>query len=147
LHVTSATSLFSALERHVGFRRFINAWIIIIIVWIFYGLGGSACFAYGKTVINQRRVEKSTFEDQPEENFSVNNKMNDFLRNILQKKFYAYCYILLSGTPRCTPICGAAMLLRCNWCQNLAAVGCILHWIVLTLFTLHTRNSSCITLS
>jgi len=33
LHVTSATSLFSALERHVGFRRFINAWIIIIIIW------------------------------------------------------------------------------------------------------------------
>ena len=31
MHVTSATSLFSALERHVGFRRFINAWIIIII--------------------------------------------------------------------------------------------------------------------
>jgi len=25
LHVTFATSLFSALERHVGFRRFINA--------------------------------------------------------------------------------------------------------------------------
>ena len=28
----------------------------------------SACFAYGKTVINQRRVEKSGFEDQSEEN-------------------------------------------------------------------------------
>jgi len=24
--------------------------------------------------------------------------MNDFVRNILQKKFYACCYILLSGT-------------------------------------------------
>jgi len=32
LHVTFVTSLFSALERHVGFRRFINAWIIIIII-------------------------------------------------------------------------------------------------------------------
>jgi len=26
-----------------------------------------ACFAYDKTVINQRMVEKSVFEDQPEE--------------------------------------------------------------------------------
>jgi len=24
--------------------------------------------------------------------------MNDFVGNILQNKFYAYCYILLSGT-------------------------------------------------
>jgi len=64
----------------------------------------------------------------------------------LQNKFYAYCYILLSGTHRWTPICTGAMLLRCNWCRNLAAVNCILHWIVLTLFTLHTRDSSCITL-
>jgi len=29
--------------------------------------GVSACFAYDKTVINQRRVEKSTFENQQEE--------------------------------------------------------------------------------
>jgi len=28
----------------------------------------SACLAYDKTVINQRRVEKSDFEDQSEEN-------------------------------------------------------------------------------
>jgi len=27
----------------------------------------SACFAYDKIVINQRRVEKSAFEDQSEE--------------------------------------------------------------------------------
>jgi len=27
----------------------------------------SACFAYDKTVINQRRVEKSAFEDNSEE--------------------------------------------------------------------------------
>jgi len=76
----------------------------------------------------------------------VNNKMNDFVGNILQKRFNAYCYILLSRTRRCTPSCSAAVLLRCNWCRNLAAVNCILHWIVITLSTLHTRNSSCITL-
>jgi len=54
--------------------------------------------------------------------------MNDFVGNILQNKFYAYGYIiLLSGTRRCTSICDAAMLLRCNWCRNLAAVNWILH--------------------
>jgi len=42
----------------------------------------------------------------------VNNKINDFVGNILQNKFYACCYILLSGTRpkrRCTPFCGVAM--------------------------------------
>jgi len=37
--------------------------------------------------------------------------MNDFVRNILQYKFYACYYILLSGTRRCTTICGATTLL------------------------------------
>jgi len=55
--------------------------------------------------------------------------MNDFVGNIQLNTFYACCYILLSGTRRCTPICGAAMLLRCNWCRNLTAVNCRLHWI------------------
>jgi len=72
--------------------------------------------------------------------------VNDFVGNILQNKFYAYCYILLLRTRRCTPICSAAMLLRCNWCRSLATLNCILHWIALTLSTLHTRNSSCMTL-
>jgi len=36
---------------------------------------------------------------------------------------------------------------RCNWYRNLAAVKYTLHWIVLTLSTLPSRNSSCITLS
>jgi len=39
--------------------------------------------------------------------------MNDFVGNILQTTFYAYSYILLSGTRpkrRFTPIRGAAML-------------------------------------
>jgi len=48
--------------------------------------------------------------------------MNDFVGNILQNTFYAYGCILLSRTRRCTPICGAGMLLRCNWCRNLDAV-------------------------
>ena len=41
--------------------------------------------------------------------------MNDFVGNILQNKFYAYCYVLLSGTclnaDEHIPICGAALLL------------------------------------
>jgi len=56
----------------------------------------------------------------------VNIKMNDFVGYILQNKFYACCYILLPGTRpkrRCTPICGVAMLLRCNWCRNLATIS------------------------
>jgi len=48
--------------------------------------------------------------------------MNDFVGNILQNTFYVYGYISLSRTRRCTPICGADMLLRCNWCRNLDAV-------------------------
>ena len=62
-----------------------------------------ACFAFGKTLINQCTVEKTTFEDQSEEN------------QCLQNKCYACCYILLSGTRpkcRCTSICDAAMLLQ-----------------------------------
>jgi len=46
--------------------------------------------------------------------FSVSIKMNEFAGDILQSKFYACCCILLSGTHpkrRCTPICGAALLL------------------------------------
>jgi len=45
--------------------------------------------------------------------------MNDFVGKILQNTFYAYGYIFLSRTRRCTPICDADMLLRCNWCRNL----------------------------
>jgi len=77
--------------------------------------------------------------------------MNDFVGNILQNKFYACHYILLSGTRpkrRCTPICGAAMLLRCNWCRNLTAVNCILQWTILTPHAAnghYIRNNSCIT--
>jgi len=56
--------------------------------------------------------------------------MNDFVGNILQNKFYACCYILLSGTPMHTYLrrCYTTVL-RCNWCRNLAAVNCTLHWI------------------
>jgi len=65
--------------------------------------------------------------------------MNDFVGNNRQIKFYVCCYILLSGKrPNADAHLYAALLcyFRCNWCRNLAAVNCILYWIVLTLSTL-----------
>ena len=48
--------------------------------------------------------------------YSVNNKMNECVENILQNKFYAYCYILLSGTRS-----GESRIIffpeRCSICQ------------------------------
>jgi len=51
-------------------------------------------------------------------------KMNDFVGNILQNKFNAYCYILLSGPRRCAPICGAAMLLSATGAET-SLLNCI----------------------
>jgi len=65
--------------------------------------------------------------------------MNDFVGNILQNTFYACCYILRPGTRprrRCTATAALLCYFRCHWCRNLAAVNCILHWIILTLSTL-----------
>ena len=78
----------------------------------------SACFAYDKTVINQHRVEKSAFEDQSEENLVWIIKWTTLLGIFCKISFTAYCYILLSGISRCTPISGAAMYLRCNFIQR-----------------------------
>jgi len=58
----------------------------------------------------------------------MNIKMNDFVGNILQYKFYACCYtILLSGTRpnrRCTPICGC--------CATVGATGADANGLVTT---------------
>jgi len=101
-----------------------------------------ACLAYSKTVTNQRRVENSAFEDHSRGNFSVDIKMNNFVGNILQNKFYACCYILLYQVRVLNTdahLSAAAVLLcyfRCHWYRNLSEVNCILHWIVCTLSTL-----------
>ena len=107
---------------------------------------GSACFAYDKTVINERRVEKSAFENQSEENSVWIIKWTTLLGIFCKIRFtptITSCYHVHADAHL-----SAALLcyLGCNWFRNLAAVNCILHWIVLTLSTLHTRNSSCITL-
>jgi len=81
-----------------------------------------ACFAYDKTVIHQPRVEKSAFEHQSEGNFSVNNKMNDFAGIFSKIRFTPTVTSFYHVSGRCTPTCGADMLLRCNWCRNFDAV-------------------------
>ena len=106
----------------------------------------SACFTYEKTVINQRRVEKSDFEDQSEENSVWITKWTTLLG--------MFCKI--SFTPTVTSCCqvhadahlSVALLcyLGATGAETSLLFNCILHWIVLTLFTLHTRNSSCIAL-
>ena len=57
--------------------------------------------------------------------------MNDFVGNILQNKFYAYCYILLSRTRRCTPICGASIYLDATGAET-------------TILLLHVVTAYCI---
>jgi len=70
--------------------------------------------------------------------------MNDFLENILQSKFYA---LLLHFAIKCPAL--RLCYFRCHWCRNLAAIKCIVHWIVLTLCTLQmgiTLDHSCMSL-
>ena len=71
----------------------------------------------------------------------MNNKMNDFVGNILQNKFYAYGYILLSRTRRCTLICGAGIRLICNWCRNLDAVE-LQGWTIILLLRGHFEKAA-----
>ena len=108
----------------------------------------SACFAHDKTAINQRRVEKSAFEDQSEENSVLITKWTTLFGIFCKISFtpaVTSCYQVHALNADAHLSAVLLLLLRCNWCQNLAAVTCILHWIVLTLSMLHTRNSSCIT--
>jgi len=107
---------------------------------------GSARFAHEKTVINQRRVEKSAFEDQSEENSVWLMKWTTLLGIFCNISFTSV--ITSSYQVHADPQLSAALLcyLWCSWCRNLAAINWILHWIVLTLSTLHTHASSCIAL-
>jgi len=100
----------------------------------------SACFAYGKPVINQRRAEKSAFEDQTEENTVWILKWMTLLGILCKLRFTpagTSCYQVHALKPMHTFLSAALLCyFRCHWCRNLAAVSCILHWIVLTLSTL-----------
>jgi len=112
--------------------------IILLIVYLseFLRFGVSACFAYYKTVIKQRMVVKSAFEDQSEENSMWILKWTTLLGTFWKIRFTptvtSYNQVH-AGVHRCaTLLC----CLWCHWCRNIAAVSCVLHWTVLTLFTL-----------
>jgi len=99
----------------------------------------SACFTHGKIAINQRRFEKSAFEDQSEENSVWILKWMTSLGTFRKLSFtpavtsYYQVHALNAGAHL-----SAALLcdFRCHWCRNLAVVTCILQWIILTLSTL-----------
>ena len=101
----------------------------------------SACFACGKTVINQRKVEKPAFEDQWEENSVWILKWTTLLGIFCKVSFtpgVTFCYQVHASKTDTQHIPSASLLchFRCHWCRNLSDVNCILHWIVLTLSTL-----------
>ena len=71
----------------------------------------SAYFAHGSHKPTQGW--KVSFWGSVRGKISVNIKMHDFVGNILQNKFYACCYILLSRTRpkrRCTLICTLTLI-------------------------------------
>jgi len=83
----------------------------------------------------------------------VNIKTNDFLGIFCKIILRLLLHLAIRYTRpkrRCTPICDAALLLRCNWCRYLAAVK--LHTALNSLHPIHaayghyTRNSTCMTL-
>jgi len=114
-----------------------------------FWFGSDACFSYEKRLINQRRVEKSAFEDQSEENTVWIIKWTTLLGIFCEICFtpaVTSCYQVHARNADAHLSAALLCCLRCSWCGNLAAVNCILHWIVLTLSMLHTRSSSCITL-
>ena len=82
----------------------------------------------------------------------MNIEIYDFVflqKKFLQKKFEACCCMLPAGPHpkhRCTPICGAAMLLRCNWCRNLAALTALNSSHPIHAVDGHCARNSCIKL-
>jgi len=82
----------------------------------------SACFAYGKTVTNQRRVEKSAFEDNSEDNsvLKCTTLLGIFCKIRFTPAVTFYCQVHAINTD---VHLSAALLcyFRCHWCRNLAA--------------------------
>ena len=114
----------------------------------------SACFACGKTVINQCRVEKPAFEDQSEENSVWILKWTTLLGIFCKISFtlaVTFCYQVKAAKTD-THIRTAVLLrhFRCGWCRNLSTVK--LHTARISPHLIraadghYTRNSSCITL-
>jgi len=112
-----------------------------------------ACFAYGKTVINQCRVEKSAFEDQSEENSVWILKWTTLLGIFCKISFTAavtFCHqVHALKTDTHIPTAALICYFRCHWCRNLSEVNCIMtlnsHHPIHAADGHYTRNSSCIT--
>jgi len=99
----------------------------------------SACFAYSKTVINQLRIEKPVFEDQSEDNLVWILKWTTLLVTFCKICFtlsVTSCYQVHTLNADAHLSTALLCYLRWNRCRNLAAVNCIMHWILLTIFTL-----------
>jgi len=116
-----------------------------------FWFGGGACFAYDKTVINQRRVEKSAVEDQSEENSVWIRKWTTLLGIFCKLCFtlaVTSCYQVHALNADAHLSAALLCYLGATGAETSLLLNCILHWIVLTISTLHTRNStgSCITL-
>jgi len=107
-------------------------------------LRGSACFVYDKTVINQRRIEKSVFEDQSEENSVWIIKWTTLLRIFCKIDLRLLLHLAITYTPTYTYLrrCYAILTGATGEGTSVLLTVCC----ILTLSTLHTRNSSCITL-
>ena len=92
------------------------------------GFRVSACFDYDKTVINQRSFEMSAFENQAEENSVWILKRTTLLRIFCEISFTptvtSYYQVYADAQLSTAMLC----CFRCNWCRNLAAVNCTLHW-------------------
>ena len=113
----------------------------------------SACFACSKRVINQRRVEKSAFENHSEENSVWILKWTNLLAIFCEISFTpaVTCCDQVHDPKTDEHIPTAALLcyLRCHWCQNLSEVNFTLHWSPHPIPAAdghYTRISSCITL-
>ena len=105
LRYTELMLIWNSVVDCVGICMRITLFIVSLSESFFWFIWNSAYFAYDKRVINLMPGLKVSFWGSVRGKFSVNIKMNDFDRNILQSKFYACWYILLSGTcprRRCT---------------------------------------------
>jgi len=67
--------------------------------------------------------------------------MDNFVGNILQNTAVTSCYQAHALIADAHLSAALQCYFRCNWCRNLAAVNCILHWIVPTLSTLQMGNT------
>jgi len=110
----------------------------------------SACFVYGKTVANQRKAEKSAFEDRSEENsvwILIWRTWLGIFCKICFTPAVTSCYQVHALNADAHLFAALLCYFRCNWFRNISAVTALnsphpVH----AADSYYTRNSSCITL-